>query len=123
MTGGQMAPTTLPLQRTTTTPNGRDVLQTGYPLRVSEMLATLQGTAFVARGSVDSPKAVITTKKLIRRAFEYQIGNNGFSFVEILSPCPTDWDLTPRESLRWLRDAMVPVYPLGVLKDTWNDAS
>ena len=100
MTGGQMAPTTLIGQKTTTTPLGRSVEHSGYPMRVSEMLSSLEGASFIARGSLDSYKNIIQTKKYIEKAFMYQIENKGFSFVEMLSPCPTDWGMTPKNSLK-----------------------
>ncbi len=103
MTGGQMAPTTITGQRTTTTPSGRDTKTSGYPLRISELLATIEGVSFVQRVSVDSYKNLISAKKAIEKAFLYQMNNKGFSFVEILSPCPTDWGMPPKEALEWLR--------------------
>ncbi|MEW6117651.1 MAG: thiamine pyrophosphate-dependent enzyme [Nitrospirota bacterium] len=118
MTGGQMAPTTLLDQKTTTTPSGRQSAQAGYPLRVAEMLATLDGVAFMARSAVDSYKNIVTTKKYIEKAFTYQIEGKGFSMVEILSPCPTDWGLSPVKSLEWLREKMMKIYKQGVIKDT-----
>ena len=121
MTGGQMAPTTLPLQKTTTTPLGRDIRLTGHPLHVAELLATIEGASLVARCSVDSPQNIIQTKKLIKKAFMHQIEGLGFSLLEILSPCPTDWGLSPTQSLEWIRSAMMDVFKLGVLKDTWKD--
>jgi 2-oxoglutarate/2-oxoacid ferredoxin oxidoreductase subunit beta len=117
MTGGQMAPTTLPGQKTTTTPKGRDVLQAGNPLRVCEMLATLDGPVYIERVSVDSPKNVLVAKKAIQKAFRNQIEGRGFSFVEALSMCPTDWGLTPNQSVEWVRNSMMQYYPLGVYKD------
>ena len=117
MTGGQMAPTTLANQQTTTSPNGRDVETTGYPLRMAELLATLRTPAFIARGSVHDGKHALKLKKLIRQAFEYQRDNRCFSFVEVLSTCPTNWGLSPPEADKWLEDSMIPYYPLGVLKD------
>ncbi|MEJ5226734.1 thiamine pyrophosphate-dependent enzyme [Thermodesulfovibrio sp.] len=122
MTGGQMAPTTLPGQKTTTTPTGRDPNQAGYPIHVSELLATLQGSSFVARGSLDSYKNIVLTKKYIEKAFKYQIEGKGFSFVEMLSPCPTDWGMTPEQSLKWLRENMLKEFKIGVIKDKWNNA-
>ncbi|MGD0885850.1 MAG: thiamine pyrophosphate-dependent enzyme [Thermodesulfovibrionales bacterium] len=120
MTGGQMAPTTLLGQRTSTTLKGRDAAVTGYPLRMSEILATIEGAAFIARASVDSPKNLLTTKAHIQKAFRYQIEEKGFSFVEILSPCPTDWGLTPEASLKWIQTDMMTVYRLGILKDRYG---
>lgn len=121
MTGGQMAPTTLLGQKTSTTPKGRDPKLAGYPLHVSEMLATVEGSTFIARTSVDSPKNIVTTKALIRKALSYQMDNRGFSLVEILSPCPTDWGLSPEDSLKWIRAEMLPVFKLGVFKDRFAD--
>jgi 2-oxoglutarate ferredoxin oxidoreductase subunit beta len=117
MTGGQMAPTTIPGQRTTTTPRGRDIKTEGYPLRVSELLATIEGVSFIQRVSLDSYRNLAITKNAIAKSFAYQIERKGFSFVEILSPCPTDWGLTPQASLEWIKTVMVKVYPLGILKD------
>ncbi len=117
MTGGQMAPTTLPGQRTTTSPLGRDVEDTGHPLRVAELLATLATPAYIARGSAHDAKHSITVKKMIKRAFEHQRDGTCFSFVEILSTCPTNWGLSPAESEQWVADEMIPYFPLGVLKE------
>ncbi|HZJ77517.1 MAG TPA: thiamine pyrophosphate-dependent enzyme [Clostridia bacterium] len=118
MTGGQMAPTSLPNQITQTTPYGRDVKDAGYPIRVCEMLSTLGGTAFAQRVSVDSVKNVRLAKKAIKKAFQTQIDGKGFSIVEVISTCPTNWGLTPNDALQWLRDNMLPYYPLKVYKDT-----
>ena len=123
MTGGQMAPTTLVGQKTTTTPKGRDTRQSGYPLRVAEMLATIDGASFIARTSVDSPKNLLTTRTLIEKALRYQWEGKGFSLLEILSPCPTDWGLSPEESIKWIQSDMIPVYPLGVLKDRYAEGA
>ncbi len=117
MTGGQMAPTSLPGQITQTTPYGRDVNYAGYPVRVCEMLSTLDGVALAQRVSVDSPKNVQIAKKAIKKAFENQINGKGYSIVEVLSACPTNWGLAPNDALQWLRDNMMPYYPLGVYKD------
>ncbi|MGI5902425.1 MAG: thiamine pyrophosphate-dependent enzyme [Desulfitobacteriia bacterium] len=117
MTGGQMAPTTLPGQITQTTPYGRDTNTAGFPIRVCEMLSTIEGAAYAERVSVDSVKNVLKTKKAIKKAFEYQVAGRGFSIVEILSTCPTNWGLQPVEALDWLRQNMIPYYPLGVYKD------
>lgn len=117
MTGGQMAPTTMPGQVTQTSPYGRDVKTAGYPIRVCEMLSTLDGTAYAERVSVDSVKNVKNAKKAIKKAFEYQIAGKGFSIVEVLSTCSTNWGLEPVEALSWLRENMIPYYPLGVYKD------
>lgn len=117
MTGGQMAPTTLPNQVTQTSPYGRDVTTAGYPLRVVEMLSTLDGVALAQRVSADSVKNVKETKKAIKKAFQNQIDGKGYSIVEVLSTCPTNWGKSPVESLDWLRENMMPYYPLGVYKD------
>lgn len=117
MTGGQMAPTSLPGQVTTTSPYGRDVSHCGYPIRMSEMLATLDGPAYIARVSVHDVKHVIEAKKAIRKAFEIQLAGKGFALVEVLSTCPTNWGMTPQEALKWLQDEMIPQYPLGVKKE------
>ena len=117
MTGGQMAPTSLPGQITKTTPYGRDPKVAGYPVRVCEMLATLDGTALAQRVSVDSVKNVIAAKKAIKKGFENQINKRGYSIIEVLSACPTQWGLTPAEAIKRLQDEMIPYYPLGVYKD------
>ncbi len=117
MTGGQMAPTSLPGQVTQTTPYGRDVKTAGNPIRVCEMLSTLDGVALAQRVTVDCVKNVNIAKKAIRKAFENQIEGRGYSIVEVLSTCPTNWGMTPNEALQWLRDNMIPYYPLGVYKD------
>jgi 2-oxoglutarate ferredoxin oxidoreductase subunit beta len=117
MTGGQMAPTTLPGQITETTPYGRDVKQAGYPVRVSEMIATLEGACYVERVSVDSIPNIIKAKKAIKKAFKAQLDGKGYSMIEVLSICPTNWGLSPQESIEWLRENMIPYYPLGIKKD------
>ena len=114
MTGGQMAPTTLPGQVTQTTPYGRDVTTAGFPVRVCEMLATLSGVAYAERVSVDTVPNIRKAKAAIKKAFETQIAKKGFSIVEVLSTCPTNWGLTPEEALEWLRNNMMPCYLLGV---------
>ncbi len=116
MTGGQMAPTTLIGQRTSTTPHGRDKLRHGYPIRVSEILATLDGTRFVARGSLDSVGDIKKTKDYIMTAFRNQIDDKGFSFVEVLSPCPTDWGMSPSDAKKWVKEEMKNYFKTGVLK-------
>jgi len=116
MTGGQMAPTTLAGQRTSTSPFGRDVQDTGQPLKVSELLAGLDTPAFIARGSSHDAKHALVTKKLIKRAFQYQADERCFSLVEVLATCPTNWGLSVTESSDWLANEMIPHYPLGVLK-------
>ena len=117
MTGGQMAPTTLPGQVTTTSPFGRDVNHCGYPVPMSEMLATLGGSAYIERVSVHDVKHVRAAKAAIKKAFTAQMENKGFTMVEVLSTCPTNWGLSPREALKWLEDNMIPAYPLGVFKE------
>ena len=117
MTGGQMAPTSLPGQKTSTTPSGRKRETDGNPLRIAELLATLEGPSYISRTSLDSYKNLVTTKKAIETSFRYQMEEKGFSLVEILSPCPVDWDLSPRDALQWIRQKMIPIYPLGTFKD------
>ena len=117
MTGGQMAPTSLPGQVTQTTPYGRDIKTAGYPVRVCEMLSTLDGTAYAERVSVDCVKNINRAKKAIKKAFETQLAGKGFSIVEVISACPTNWGLSPVDALGWLRENMLPYYPLGVYKD------
>ena len=116
MTGGQMAPTTMPGQRTTTSPAGRNVEEVGMPIKVSELLAALQTPAYITRQTVIDPKSIRKTKQAIRRAFEYQIARRCFSLVEVLSTCPTNWGKTPIEAVAWVRDTMLPYYPVGDLK-------
>ena len=117
MTGGQMAPTSLLGQVTTTSPYGRQKEIQGNPIRVCEMLSTLDGTAFAQRCAVDCVKNVMAAKKAIRHAFEIQKDKKGLSIVEVLSTCPTNWGLSPKESIEWLRTNMMEHYPLGVYKD------
>ncbi|MGI6537168.1 MAG: thiamine pyrophosphate-dependent enzyme [Caldicoprobacterales bacterium] len=117
MTGGQMAPTTLLDQVTATSPYGRKAETEGYPIRISEMLSTLEGAAYIERVSVHDIKHINHAKKAIRKAFEYQLQGRGFTMVEVLSTCPTNWGLTPLESLKWLKDNMIPYYPLGVKRE------
>lgn len=117
MTGGQMAPTSMPGQVTQTSPYGRDVKTAGYPVRVCEMLSTLDGVQLAQRVAVNSVKNVREAKKAIKKAFENQIAGKGFSIVEVLSTCPTNWGLEPNEALGWLEKNMIPYYPLGVYKD------
>ena len=113
MTGGQMAPTTLPGMKTTSSPSGRDVEAQGFPIRMAEMLATLDGSGYVVRRSLHDPKNIRLAKKAIRTAFETQLHGLGFSMVELLSTCSTNWGVTPHESLKWLEENMIPVFPLG----------
>ena len=117
MTGGQMAPTTLPGQVTTTSPYGRDVSHCGYPVRVSEMLATLNGPAYIERVSVHDVPHIKKAKAAIKKAFQLQMEGRGFTLVEVLSTCPTNWGKTPKEAFEWLKSDMLPTYPLGVYKD------
>ncbi len=117
MTGGQMAPTSLVGQITQTTPYGRKVETQGYPIRVCEMLSTLEGAAYLERVSVDDVKNIKNAKKAIKKAFEYQIAGKGFTLVEVLSTCPTNWGMSPVEALDWLRTNLKEHYPLGVYKD------
>ena len=116
MTSGQMAPTTLINQITMTTPYGRKPELHGFPIRVCELLSTLDGTAFVERVSTHDIKNILNTKKAIKKAFKVQIAKKGFAIVEVLSSCPTNWGLEPVEALKWLQDNMIPVYPLGNFK-------
>ncbi len=117
MTGGQMAPTSLPGQVTQTSPYGRDVTQCGYPVKVCEMLSQLEGPEYLARVTVNSVKSVRNAKKVIEKAFRNQIEGKGFSLVEVLSSCPTNWGMTPQNALKWIDEQMIPYYPLGVYKD------
>ena len=117
MTGGQMAPTSLPGQITTTSPYGRDTDHCGFPVKMCEMLSQLNGPAYIERVSVHDVPHVIAAKKAIRKAFEAQIAGKGFSMVEVLSTCPTNWGLTPEEALKWLKENMIPQFPLGVYKE------
>ena len=117
MTGGQMAPTSLPGQITQTTPYGRDVKTVGYPVKVAELLSSLDGPEFIARVAVNSVKNVKNAKTIIRKAFENQVNNKGFSLVEVISACPTNWGMTPSKALKWVEDNMIPYYPLGIYKD------
>ena len=117
MTGGQMAPTTIPGQVTQTTPFGRDTELAGYPIRVCEMMATLSGTALAQRVAVDTVPHIRETKKAIRKAFENQKEKRGLSIVEVLSTCPTNWGMTPLEAIKRLQDECIPYYPPGVYKD------
>jgi 2-oxoglutarate ferredoxin oxidoreductase subunit beta len=116
MTGGQMAPTSLPGQKTTSSPCGRDVETMGMPLKMSEMLAGLPGAAYIARRSLHNVKEINRAKKAIRRAFQVQLAGLGFAMVELLSSCPTNWGYTPLDSLKWIEEHMLPYYPLGDYK-------
>jgi 2-oxoglutarate ferredoxin oxidoreductase subunit beta len=116
MTGGQMAPTTLPGMQTTSSPSGRDVEVQGYPIRVAEVLAQLPGASYIVRRSVHDPGNINKTKKAIKTAFQVQLHHAGFSLVEILSSCPTNWGLTPEAALQFVKERMIPYYPLGDYK-------
>lgn len=117
MTGGQMAPTSLPGQVTQTSPYGRDTSLCGWPVRVCEMLSQLDGPEYLERVTVNSVANVRKAKKAIVKAFRNQLEGKGFSLVEVLSACPTNWGMTPKEALKWIDDRMIPYYPLGVYKD------
>jgi len=117
MTGGQMAPTTVLGQNTTTSPGGRREQRDGYPVKLSEMLALAQGSAYIERTALSSPSNVLKTKKAIAKAFRIQLEGAGFSLVEVLSPCPTNWRLSPVDSWKWINEVMTTSFPLGVLKD------
>jgi 2-oxoglutarate ferredoxin oxidoreductase subunit beta len=116
MTGGQMAPTTLPGQRTTSSPNGRDVETMGFPLRMSEILSEMDGAAYIVRRSLHDVPNIRKAKKAIRQAFEVQEQGLGFTMVELLSNCPTNWGISAEESLDWIKEHMIPVFPLGDYK-------
>ena len=120
MTGGQMAPTTILGQKTTTTVNGRDPNVQGYPIKICEMASVCEGAAFVARCALDSSKEIENTKRMIKKAFEAQLGGLGSSLVEILSTCPTNWHMSPQEAHERIRREVYPVFPLGVYKDKTN---
>ena len=117
MTGGQMAPTTLAGQVTTTSPYGRDPEHCGNGLRVSEMLATIDGAYYIERVSVHDPKHIIQAKKAIKKAFQYQLEGKGFTMIEVLATCSTNWGMTPQKAYEWLKENMIPYYPLGVKKE------
>ena len=125
MTGGQMAPTTLIGQKATTAPNGRDPDEAGmgYPIKVCELLSQLDGTRYIARGAVNNPANIRKTKSYIKKAFEAQMSGVGFTMVEVLSPCPTNWGMEPIPAVEWLEANMIPAYPLGEIKNTLNAAS
>lgn len=118
MTGGQMAPTSLPGQVTQTTPFGRDVNVAGYPIKVCELLSTLDGVTLAQRVSIDCVKNVNEAKRAIKKGFKNQINNQGFSIIEVISSCPTNWGMRPIDSLTWVRENMLKYYPLGIYKDT-----
>ena len=118
MTGGQMAPTSLPGQVTQTTPFGRDVNVAGYPIKVCELLSTLDGVTLAQRVSIDCVKNVNEAKRAIKKGFKNQINKQGFSIIEVISSCPTNWGMRPIDSLTWVRENMLKYYPLGIYKDT-----
>ena len=121
MTGGQMAPTSLPGQITQTSPYGRDTEKVGYPVRVCEMLSQLEGPAYIERVAVCDVKNVKNAERAIKKAFTYQKEGKGFSLIEVLSTCPTNWGLSPEKAMEWLKTNMIPYYPLGVYKDKYAD--
>lgn len=121
MTGGQMAPTTLPGQITQTSPYGRDVETVGLPVKICEMLSKVDGAAYLERVAVTDVKNIKKAKKAIKKAFEYQIEKKGFSLIEVVSTCPTNWGLNPQDALKWAEENMIPYYPLGVYKDKYSD--
>ncbi len=117
MTGGQMAPTSLIGQKTTTSQEGRNVIQHGNPMRVSEIFAQIEGAAYVERTSMHDIANIRKTKKAIKKAFTYQMENKGFTLIEVISTCPVNWGMKPREALDWSKEHMLPIFPLGVFKD------
>ena len=123
MTGGQMAPTSLPGQVTQTSPYGRDVKVAGYPVKVREMLSQLDGATYLERVAVNNVKNVKNAKRAIKKAFENQVNGLGFSLVEVISTCPTNWGKTPEAALEWVEEKMIPYYPLGVYKDITAERS
>jgi 2-oxoglutarate ferredoxin oxidoreductase subunit beta len=120
MTGGQMAPTTMPGQKTSTSPYGRDIKNDGAPFKMAELLSNLEGVAFSARVAVNSPKNIITAKKMIKTAFRYQVEQKGFSFIEALSACPTNWGMHPLKANERVGSEMIPYFPLGTYKNNEN---
>ncbi|MBQ2688378.1 MAG: thiamine pyrophosphate-dependent enzyme [Ruminococcus sp.] len=121
MTGGQMAPTTLPGQVTQTSPYGRDTNHVGFPLKVCELLSNVDGATYLERVAVNNVKNIKNAKKAIKKAFTYQTEGKGFTLIEVLSTCPTNWGLTPVNALKWLEENMIPYYPLGVYKDKYAE--
>jgi len=117
MTGGQMAPTTILGQKTTTSPPGRNAQLDGHPIKISELLSNLDGSTYIERCAVTSPAQIIKTRRAIKKAFEYQMEGRGFSMIEILSQCPTNWKMTPVQSCEWVETVMAEYFPLGVVKD------
>uniref|UniRef100_A0A7C6AH76 2-oxoglutarate oxidoreductase n=1 Tax=candidate division WOR-3 bacterium TaxID=2052148 RepID=A0A7C6AH76_UNCW3 len=122
MTGGQLAPTTLPGMRSTTSVKGRDVVKQGYPIKVCELLNGLDGPFYLERVAVDTPKNIIKTKKAIKTAFQYQIDNKGFSLIEVLSMCPTGWGVTPVQAKKWVAEVMAKYYPMGEFRNRAKEA-
>ena len=120
MTGGQMAPTTLLGQKATTAPDGRDAAGMGFPIKVAELVAALDGTNYIARGSVNNAANVRKTRQYIKKAFEAQMAGVGGTMVEVLSACPTNWNMEPIQSIEWLERNMIPIFPLGEIKNTLN---
>jgi 2-oxoglutarate ferredoxin oxidoreductase subunit beta len=120
MTGGQMAPTTMPGQKTSTSPNGRDIAKDGSPFQMAELLSHLDGVAFSARVALNSPMNVLQAKQMIKTAFQYQVENKGFSFIEALAACPTNWGMQPLRANQRVSDEMIPYFPLGVYKNREN---
>ena len=121
MTGGQMAPTTLPGQVTQTSPYGRDVNTVGYPVKICEMLSQLDGATYLERVAVNNVKNIKNAKRAIKKAFQNQVEGKGFSLIEVVSTCPTNWGLAPDKALKWLEENMIPYYPLGVYKDKFAE--
>ena len=117
MTGGQMAPTSLPGQVTQTSPYGRDVATAGFPIKVCELLSALDGPAYIERVAVNNVKNVNQARKAIKKAFQNQMEGKGFSLIEVVSSCPTNWGMTPSKALQWVEEKMIPYYPLGVYRD------
>ena len=122
MTGGQMAPTSLPGQVTQTSPYGRDTALCGFPVKICEMLSQLEGPEYLARVAVNNVKNIKNAKAVIKKAFENQVNGKGFSLVEVISSCPTNWGMTPKDALKWIDENMIPYYPLGVYKDRSGEA-
>jgi 2-oxoglutarate ferredoxin oxidoreductase subunit beta len=121
MTGGQMAPTTILGQKSTTTPGGRNMNRDGGPINLSEMLALVNGSAYIERTAVNSPRNIRRTKKAIKKAFEVQMEGLGFSLIEILSPCPTNWKMTPVEACKWIGEYSSEIYPIKIIKDRTSE--
>ena len=123
MTKGQMAPTTLPGQKTTTTPYGRNTSYHGFPIKVCELLSTLDAPAYIERTAIENVPEIIKTKRAIKKAFKYQIENKGFSLIEVLSPCPTNWKMNPSEALKWVGNVMKKYFPIGVYRDKFKEGN